>query len=67
MNKQTKLYVNDRLLLTIENLDDLRLDNEGEDKLDLRDYLIDIIDSNLAFDGIYDDFDFVWDENKWET
>ena len=62
MEKQRKLYVNDRLLLTIENIDDLRLDNEYEEKLTLSDYIEDVITNALECDRIYEHFDFIWEE-----
>jgi len=62
-----KLFINDRLLLTIENIEDITVTTEAGEELSISDYISFTIDSNLSFDAIYADHNLSWREDIKES
>jgi hypothetical protein len=56
-----KLYVNGKLLLTIEDVDNVIVENEEGEEFTIKDYIAFLIDSNIRYDGIVMDYDFKWE------
>jgi hypothetical protein len=56
-----KLYVNGRLLLTIEDIDNVIVENEEGEEFTIKDYIAFVVDSNIRFDGIIMEHDFNWE------
>lgn len=59
-----RLYVDGKLILTIKDNPDLRIDEVGEEPLTISEYLMDVISTNMYYDGIYEDtdYDYEWVE-----
>jgi len=56
-----KLYVNGKLLLTIEDIDNVVVGNEEGEEFTIKDYIAFVVDSNIRYDGIIMDHDFKWE------
>jgi hypothetical protein len=59
-----KLYVDGRLLLTIEDVDNIVVENEENEKFTIKDYVAFVLDSNIRYDGIVMEHDFKWGDSN---
>jgi len=53
--------VDGRLLLTIEDIDNIVVENEEDEEFTIKDYIAFVVDSNIRYDGIIMDYDFKWE------
>ena len=61
--KMRKLYIDGKLLLTIEDVDNI-IEDEAGDEFKIKDYIAFLVDSNIRYEGVNNDYDFKWEESN---